>query len=76
MTLIGFAVFWLKLSHATFLHIAWGQVKKVKCRTKPHWDKTPLGQNPTGQNPTRTKPHWDKTPLGQNPTYMHICEFN
>ena len=26
-------------------------------RTKPHWDKTPLGQNPTGQNPT-----------GQNPT--------
>ena len=44
-----------------------------ECRTKPHWDKTPLGQNPTGQNPTGTKPHWDKTPLGQNPTFMHIC---
>ena len=29
MTLIGFAVFWLQLSHATFLHIAWGQVKIV-----------------------------------------------
>ena len=28
-----------------------------ECRTKPHWDKTPLGQNPTGQNPTGTKPH-------------------
>ena len=47
-----------------------------ECRTKPHWDKTPLGQNPTGQNPTGTKPHWDKTPLGQNPTFMHICVFN
>ena len=29
MTLIGFAVFWLKLSHASFLHIALGQVKIV-----------------------------------------------
>ena len=27
MTLIGFAVFRLKLLHATFLHIVWGQVK-------------------------------------------------
>ena len=26
---IGFAVFRLKLSHATFLHIAWGHVKMV-----------------------------------------------
>ena len=37
-------------------------------RTKPHWDKTPLGQNPTGQNPTGQNPtaifgREDKTPL-------------
>ena len=31
------------------------------------WDKTPPGQKPPGQNPSRTKTLWDKTPLGQNP---------
>ena len=44
----------------------------VECRTKAHWDKSPLGQKPTGQKPIRTKAHWDKSPLGQKPTYMHL----
>ena len=43
-----------------------------ECRTKAHWDKSPLGQKPTGQKPTRTKAHWDKSPLGQKPTYLHL----
>ena len=43
-----------------------------ECRTKAHWDKSPLGQKPTGQKPTRKKAHWDKSPLGQKPTYMHL----
>ena len=43
-----------------------------ECRTKAHKDKSPLGQKPTGQKPTRTKAHWDKSPLGQKPTYMHL----
>ena len=48
---------------AVYLTIGGAEDGKVGERTKPHWDKTPLGQNPTGQNTTAIFGREDNTPL-------------